>query len=225
MGVSMWVLLFTSRFMAWGFVLIGGAGRAKGLGGPCAPAERSAPALGDGGGSTTPCPGVCCLSPPLPAVSREALASVRADAVPPSPSDCSLGICTFSRGRLASGWLVLERERPIDGVLPAREAGCGDLGGARDEEACGCPGEPFGFASAVCRCRCIVATSTEAARGVGCSVFGSNRSASAPLVDPQCCASIDRLSSIGVNMLCDFACPESGLGWGMGGLMNCCCAG
>ena len=43
-----------SRFAACGFVLIGGAGRAKGFGGPCAPALRRAPAEGDGGGRTTP---------------------------------------------------------------------------------------------------------------------------------------------------------------------------
>lgn len=33
---------------------MGGWGRAKGLGGPCAPALRIALALGDGGGKTTP---------------------------------------------------------------------------------------------------------------------------------------------------------------------------
>lgn len=34
---------------------------------------------------------------------------------------------------------------------------------------------------------------------------------------PQCCASSDLLSSMGVNMLLDFAC-EIGLGCGRGGL-------
>lgn len=55
MGVSMW-LFVASRFMACGLVLIGGAGRAKGFGGPCAPALSKAPADGLGGGRTTPWP-------------------------------------------------------------------------------------------------------------------------------------------------------------------------
>jgi len=49
-GVSMWS---RSRFTC-GFVLIGGAGRANGLGGPDAPAERTALVDGEGGGRTTP---------------------------------------------------------------------------------------------------------------------------------------------------------------------------
>ncbi|KAI6875740.1 hypothetical protein KC323_g251 [Hortaea werneckii] len=47
--------------MACGLVLIGGAGLANGLGGPCAPADRRAPAEGEGGGKTTPCCPVCPL--------------------------------------------------------------------------------------------------------------------------------------------------------------------
>lgn len=56
-GVSISLNAAASRLEACGFVLIGGAGRAKGLGGPCAPALKSAPALGEGGGRTTPCEG------------------------------------------------------------------------------------------------------------------------------------------------------------------------
>lgn len=78
----------------------GGGGRANGLGGPWAPALRIAPAEGDGGGSTTPgwlgsrlaLAGVRVL---LPAESRDESSAV---ALP--PSECSLGICTLSCGRL-----------------------------------------------------------------------------------------------------------------------------
>lgn len=38
------------------------------------------------------------------------------------------------------------------------------------------------------------------------------------LVPPQCWASNERLSSIGVNMLCDLAWAGIGFGWGKGGL-------
>lgn len=75
---------------------MGGAGRANGLGGPEAPAERTAFVDGDGGGSTTPWPtriGVADAVPP-------SLGDESAVALP--PSDCSLGICTFKRGRFAS---------------------------------------------------------------------------------------------------------------------------
>jgi len=48
-GVSMCSL---SR-LTCGFVLIGGAGRANGFGGPVAPADNIVFADGDGGGSTT----------------------------------------------------------------------------------------------------------------------------------------------------------------------------
>ena len=89
MGVS----AAASRFIACGFVLIGGAGRAKGFGGPCAPALRRALAEGEGGGRTT-------LSVGGAAVGWAVAVSLSADS--PSPSDCSLGICTLSRGLLAS---------------------------------------------------------------------------------------------------------------------------
>ena len=91
-GVSMWS---RSRFPS-GFVLMGGAGRANGLGGPDAPAESTAFVDGDGGGRTTPWPtriGVAVAVPP-------SLGDESAVALP--PSDCSLGICTFNRGRFAS---------------------------------------------------------------------------------------------------------------------------
>ena len=98
MGVSIW---FASRFIACGLVLMGGAGLANGFGGPCAPALSSAPALGLGGGRTTPC--VRC--PPGVTPGCGVFASSNADAVP-SPSDCSAGICKFNFGRFASEWFV-----------------------------------------------------------------------------------------------------------------------
>lgn len=75
-----------------------GGGRAKGFGGPCAPAESSVGAEGEGGGRTTP---VCALDgrdvASVVAVPRGELDS----AVALPPSDGSSGICTFSRGREA----------------------------------------------------------------------------------------------------------------------------
>lgn len=122
MGVSTWL---ESRLMACGFVLMGGAGRAKGFGGPWAPAERRVPALGDGGGKTTPW---CCWPPPAPPAvvvpGCEELMSSCAEAVPASSPDCSLGICTFKRGRLASDWFVFAlvgaRMLDIAGTLSVR---------------------------------------------------------------------------------------------------------
>lgn len=79
-------------------MLIGGAGRANGFGGPVAPADSIVFAEGDGGGSTTPaCPvrigvGPAEVAVPLGDESAAVLA----------PSDCSLGICTLSLGRFAS---------------------------------------------------------------------------------------------------------------------------
>lgn len=80
-----------------------GGGRAKGFGGPVAPAESSDVADGDGGGSTTPDE---WESVPLRRVDVD-VASVEfrgepADSAVALPlSDCSSGICTFRRGRAA----------------------------------------------------------------------------------------------------------------------------
>lgn len=99
MGVSM---LLVSRLAACGFVLMGGAGRANGFGGPWAPALRRVLVEGDGGGRTTwfggPC---CCCGPPVAVRPCEAEAASEL-AVPASSPEASLGICTFRRGRLAS---------------------------------------------------------------------------------------------------------------------------
>ncbi|KAK8219811.1 hypothetical protein M8818_000785 [Zalaria obscura] len=89
-GVSMWSL---SLFVACGFVLTGGAGRAKGLGGPEAPAESKAFVDGDGGGRTTPCCGAGngLMPGPVPVFILVSLGEVDS-AVALPPSDCSLGI-------------------------------------------------------------------------------------------------------------------------------------
>lgn len=81
---------------------MGGAGRAKGFGGPVAPALSSALALGEGGGRTTPDEwdaSVLVLAGVAPVV----LASLgEPEACVFSASECSSGICTLRRGLLAS---------------------------------------------------------------------------------------------------------------------------
>jgi hypothetical protein len=82
-----------------------GCGRAKGLGGPEAPAERRAEAEGEGGGRTTP---EECESELLRPLGRRfelvALVLERGleleSAVALPPSEGSSGICTFRTGRL-----------------------------------------------------------------------------------------------------------------------------
>lgn len=77
-----------------------GCGRAKGFGGPDAPADNKAEAEGEGGGSTIP-----PWSPPLrrafwlvaPADRGDERSSAVAD---PPLSDASSGICTFNIGLL-----------------------------------------------------------------------------------------------------------------------------
>ena len=110
MGVSMLLLLLYGWLL--GLVLfMGGWGRANGLGGPWAPALRIALALGDGGGSTTPdewLASVLALAGVPPAVPADCRGDDSAVALP--PSDCSLGICTLSLGRLAPSCALLVRD-------------------------------------------------------------------------------------------------------------------
>lgn len=76
---------------------MGGGGRAKGLGGPWAPALSKALALGEGGGRTTPDEWLASVLPLAgvpPVVSPDSRGDDSAVALP--PSDCSLGICTFN---------------------------------------------------------------------------------------------------------------------------------
>lgn len=108
-GVSMF-----SRFAACGLVLIGGAGRAKGFGGPWAPALRRVLVDGDGGGRTTCEGGPCCCVPV--AVCSEVLAASESAVCASSP-EASLGICTFRRGRFASGAVLARVGGAITGTL------------------------------------------------------------------------------------------------------------
>jgi hypothetical protein len=104
MGVSISLLLPYEPLFA------GGCGRAKGLGGPVAPALISEFALGEGGGRSTPDewePSVPVLAGVAPVV-PESLGDDSAVALPPL-AECSLGICTVSLGLFGSAILfVLE---------------------------------------------------------------------------------------------------------------------
>lgn len=154
----------------------------------------------------------------------DVLLSSGAEAVPPSSPDCSDGIWTLRRGRFASDTdATLERGPLLVGVLDVR---CGDLIDRRAGE-----GTPFALlwlaaAAAASFSRCIAAMSIDAERGPpSLLATGSDRGASAWLVEVQCCASMDLLSSTGVNIICAFACAGKGFGCGTGGLVNCCCGG
>ena len=103
MGVSMSLKpVGASRFAACGFVLMGGAGRAKGFGGPWAPAESRAPAEGEGGGRTTPWAGGPWPGWPVGGGWDVDDPSCAALALWPSPSLCSDGIWTLRRGLFAA---------------------------------------------------------------------------------------------------------------------------
>lgn len=186
-------------------VLEGGGGRANGLGGPAAPAERSALAEGDGGGRTTPdSPG------PRTGVRRaEAAAAVDSwlgsfgeaavDAVARSLSECSEGISTRRRGRLRSVWRLLVR-------LGTEVTELVRGGGAVALVTGGCAG-----ADVNCASLWTEPASTVAGRGLGSGLDGS----------PQCWARRERLSSMGVKIL--FRADDGrGLGCGIGGLWKVC---
>lgn len=106
-GVSI-LLLFLSDCEFW----LGGWGRAKGFGGPDAPALSKALALGEGGGKTTP--EECEPSVPALRVGCVPVASVDSGgeepAVPFPSSEGSSGICNASRGRLAFNCALFVRE-------------------------------------------------------------------------------------------------------------------
>jgi len=104
-------------------------------------------------------------------------------------------------------------------LLAGRWGGWGERMGGR---AGGARGELALAFAVLTRFRWLAVMSTDAGRGAPPStlICGSVRGISALLVVLQCCASIDRLSSIGVKMLCAFACAGNGLGCGIGGLVN-----
>ena len=112
----------------------GGAGRANGFGGPVAPALRSALALGEGGGRTTP----EGWSPPALAGVADVWPDSLGDSSPPfSASEPSVGICTFNRGRLACMLFVREGVE-IAGIDDVEEVRCGCVRGGLGELPLGC---------------------------------------------------------------------------------------
>lgn len=94
----------------WPFTC-GGGGRANGLGGPAAPALSNDPALGEGGGNTTP---VCPSR--IGVIVAAAVACGDDPAVFSSP-ESSLGICTFSRGRRGSACILFVLLGGIGGCI------------------------------------------------------------------------------------------------------------
>lgn len=99
-------------------LLAGGGGRAKGFGGPVAPALKRELALGDGGGRTTPeewdasVPVLAGVTPVLDPFGEESAVALPA-------SECSLGICTFSLGFCA---MLLLRDG--GGIVGTEEVDC-----------------------------------------------------------------------------------------------------
>jgi hypothetical protein len=106
----------------------GGGGRAKGFGGPVAPALIKEFALGDGGGRTTPdeCEASVLARAGVAPVVPESLGDESAVALP--ASDCSLGIWTRSLGFFASICRLFVRETGwmagIEDVDWVRWGGC-----------------------------------------------------------------------------------------------------
>lgn len=196
-------------------LLDGGGGRANGLGGPVAPALSSELALGEGGGKTTPeeCD-ASVLRPGVAPVVPESLGDESAVALP--PSECSLGICTRSLGLLSPIRRLFVRDG--GGITGTADVDCVLCGGCWGG-ACGGCGWDLGSASGCDRA--MAATSIDCARFSCLRKGGSLRGAFAllllVLLLPQCAASIDWLSSIGVKMLC-LADACNGFGCGRGGL-------
>lgn len=151
-------------------------------------------ALGEGGGSTTPeewLASVLALAGVSLAVPPDSRGEDSAVAEP--PSDCSLGICTFSRGLLPPiccavlarlGWLLSEGSESRWGMVFACFGG----------DAMPSIGLLRGW---------MAPTSTDCDR-FSFSTLASRVSLLFPS-PPQCCANSDRLSSIGVKMLRDLA--------------------
>lgn len=147
-------------------------------------------ALGEGGGRTTPeewLASVLALAGVSPAVPPDSRGEDSAVADP--PSDCSLGICTFSRGLLP----------PICALL-ARDGWISEGSEFRGGIVFACFGGDVMPSSGLLR-GCMAPTSTDCDR----FSFSTLTSLSLLFPSPQCWASKDRLSSMGVNMLRDLA--------------------
>jgi hypothetical protein len=80
---------------------------------------------GEGGGRTTCEEGPCCCWEPVVMCSCEVLAASES-AVAASSPEASLGICTFRRGRLASGAVLARAGGAMIGTLDVLAVRCGD---------------------------------------------------------------------------------------------------
>jgi hypothetical protein len=107
-------------------LFVGGGGRAKGFGGPLAPALRRELADGEGGGSRTPddeCEASVDVRRGVTPVVPDSFGEESAVALP--ASECSLGICTLRRGRFASVAILLVRDGGIGGTEEVDCVRCG----------------------------------------------------------------------------------------------------
>lgn len=177
---------------------MGGGGRAKGFGGPVAPAEHRADAEGEGGGKMAPLW--------LRSGFAERLPEAPLDPDPESFSSDSEGMVRLSLGRMA----------PFEPFVSLR---CGTEN-SRDAEvvvAARCCG------TASRRFKCVEGCEVERGGGlisVGDSLLSSRRGGSGPPKNTR--ARTDPPSSMGVKMLWDLEdeCLRSG---GVGGRKCCCC--
>jgi hypothetical protein len=192
-GVSIILLLLLFEFCDTG------CGRANGFGGPEAPALSSAEADGEGGGSTTE--ELC--SWPWPFLRCAAFVEERGEefesAVLLPPSDGSSGICTFNTG--------LFPPPPLNCAEFVRDGGV-NPSGMEDMEILRfllCVFERCGGEGGLTWVPVLetAPTSTDCDRLFEVAVSPLKFSA-LEVEDAQCCERIERLSSIGVNMLLDF---------------------
>jgi len=193
----------------------GGGGLANGFGGPVAPADSKADADGDGGGNTGPFRPSRIGVSTLESRCGRCIEGELVFGLLFSDSSSSAGICTLSRGLLASDAMLL--------VLLGAMGGIVDMAGV-DDVRCGWGGllvgagawvglTPFIPFNAFPRFMALTSSDCDLASAGLSSVLGGSGAES------QCLASNDRLSSMGVKMLCTLEFGK-GLGCGSGGLLN-----
>jgi hypothetical protein len=176
-----------------------GCGRANGLGGPEAPALRSADAEGEGGGRTT----LVVCSFPGPFLRGATFVEERGEelesAVLLPPSEGSSGIWTFNTGLLPPP--------PPNGAELVRDGGVKpscmeDVEDMETWRFLWCVCERGGGEGGLVPFLATAPTSTDWERSldVALSLLGFSAFTAD---EAQCCERIDRLSSMGVNMLRD----------------------
>lgn len=166
--------------------LVGGGGRANGFGGPpVAPADSSAEAEGDGGGSTSP---LCARSVGL--AERSPIARF-GEPEPDSLSSASDGMVKLSFGRLE---MDPDFDPPVLLLVGGVNSGVADVVVVART---GCAGRA--------RESCEDCDGCDMARGGGLRSARSSflGGSGAP---KKCLARTDPPSSMGVKMLCDFVC-------------------